>query len=103
MTASTLEQVMTGWAQALRDTVIKALVVKSNNGGWNLTVFEDYSSQDDAGNYYPSSNLDKQIKWITEKLEGQENCLRQAWNIWTFKSKRDAEKFLTVYYLVWGR
>jgi len=102
MTALTLEQVMTGWSK-LREVEIKAIIVKSKSKKWNLTVFEDYSSQDDAGNYYPSSVLDEQVRWITEKLQGQENCSRQAWNIWTFKYKRDAEKFLTVYYLVWGR
>ena len=103
MTALTLEQVVKGWIMSSDQIPIKSLIVKSKGKGWNLSIFEDYSSVDDAGNSYPSSKLDEQVRWITEKLEGQANCSRQAWNIWTFKYKRDAEKFLTVYYLVWGR
>jgi len=95
----TLDQVMMQWSK-LREITIKPQLVKSRSG-WTLSIFEDYSSQDDAGNYYPSSNLDEQIKWAVEQLEGRAS--RTAWNIWKFKNKRDAEKFITVYYLVWGQ
>lgn len=102
MIAVTLDQVVKGWV-TMQQAKIKPVIVKSDKGGWNLSIFEDFSSVDDAGNPFHSSDLDDQVRWVTEKLEGQKNCSRRAWNIWQFKYKRDAEKFLTVYYLIWGR
>jgi hypothetical protein len=99
MTASTLEQVMMGWTK-LREASIK-IELKKSGRGWMLTIFEDWQSVDDAGNSFPSSNLDEQVNWVTEHLEGR--AVRLSWNMWKFKNKRDAEKFITMYYLVWAK
>ena len=96
----TLEQVMMEWSK-LNEAIIKPQIVKASGRGWLLSINEHWQSVDDAGNPYHSSNLDEQIKWAVEQLEGRAS--RTAWNIWKFKNKRDAEKFITVYYLVWGQ
>jgi hypothetical protein len=97
--SQTLDQVMMQWAKS-REVTIKPVLEKSRRD-WTLSIFEDYPSVDDAGNSYHSSTLDEQIKWAVEQLE--DKARRIAWNIWKFKTKRDAEKFITVYYLVWGK
>jgi hypothetical protein len=92
--AQTLDQVMMQWSK-LREVTIKLQLEKSGRG-YMLSIFED-----GLGNSFNGSNLDKQVKWVTEQLDGQAS--RRAWNMWKFKNKRDAEKFITMYYLVWGQ
>jgi hypothetical protein len=98
--ATTLESIMQLWAAESRKVSIKSTIEKSGRG-WILSIFEDFSSVDDAGNSFPSSDLKEQVDWATEQLEGQ--AVRLAWNMWKFKNKRDAEKFTTVYYLIWAK
>ena len=95
----TLEQVMMLWSKS-NEAIIKPQLVKSGRG-WLLSINEHWQSVDDAGNPFPSSNLDEQIRWATEQLEGR--ARRISWHMWKFKTKRDAEKFITMYYLVWGK
>jgi hypothetical protein len=96
----TLDQVMMQWSK-LNEAIIKPQLIKASGRGWLLSINEHWQSVDDAGNPYHSSNLDEQIKWAVEQLE--DKARRIAWNIWKFKNKRDAEKFITVYYLVWAK
>ena len=99
MTASTLEQVMMEWHRS-RESSIKPQLAKSGRD-WMLTIREDWPSVDDAGNSFHTSKLDEQVIWAIAKLDGK--ARRISWNMWKFKTKRDAEKFITVYYLVWGK
>jgi hypothetical protein len=50
---------------------------------------------------YETHGLDERVVWTTCQLENWKNVSRQAWNMWHFKHKRDAEKFITLYNLVW--
>ena len=88
------------WAAESRKVSIKSTIEKSGRG-WILSIFEDFSSVDDAGNSFPSSDLKEQVDWTVKQLE--DKARRMSWNMWKFKTKCDAEKFITVYYLVWGK
>ena len=45
--------------------------------------------------------LDDIVKWAEKELEKYKDCRRTAWHLWQFKSKRDAEKFITFFHLSW--
>jgi len=70
---------------------------------WRLQLVEEFSSVDDAGNFMPSRKLDDCVKWVEEKLKDWPDCHRMSWDMWDFKHRSDAEKFLTVFHLSWVR
>lgn len=53
--------------------------------------------------YFNSSGLDERVDWCKKELQKWKNVRRTAWDMWEFKSLRDAEKFVTIYHLVWDR
>jgi len=53
---------------------------------------------DEANNYL---GADTQVIWATEELEKWEGVKRRSWNMWSFPTKHDAEKFQTLYCLKW--
>ena len=46
--------------------------------------------------------LDERVNWCCEQLSTWPNVRRMAHDMWYFKRKRDAEKFQTLYNLVWA-
>lgn len=97
-----LQAVMFKWKDF--NSVIKPMLHRRANGPnywYRLQLVEDFGITDDAGNHYPTTNLDNCVKWVEEKLKEWPNCDRKAWDMWDFKSRRDAEKFLTVFHLSW--
>jgi hypothetical protein len=70
---------------------------------WRLQFIEDFGITDDAGNHYPSRALDKCVDWVEEKLKDWPDCNRKAWDMWDFKYRKDAEKFITVFHLSWAQ
>jgi len=61
-------------------------------------IFEDYGKTSSWG----KPNLDQRVIWSYKQLETWDNVSRQAWNMWHFKRKKDAEKFITLYNLTWA-
>ena len=97
-----LQSVMFRWKD--RVSMIKPTLHRraSTRTYWyRLQLVEDFGSVDDAGNHYPTKNLDDCVKWVEEKLKEWPNCNRMAWDMWDFKSRRDAEKFITLFHLSW--
>ena len=41
--------------------------------------------------------------FVEEKLKDWPNCNRMAWDMWDFKSRREAEKFITLFHLSWDQ
>jgi hypothetical protein len=101
MTAITLEQVMNQWAMS-NQSIIKIELDPRDKSKRTVRLVEDWPSVDDAGNYYNSRELDKRVDWTLRTLETWETAHRTAWDIWAFDSKRDAEKFITLYTLTWA-
>ena len=86
----------------MNSSTIKPIFRPTDLNNWHRLQFvEDFSSVDDAGNSMPSANLDLCIKWIEDKLKDHPDCRRMSWDMWDFKHRRDAEKFITLFHLVW--
>lgn len=97
-----LQAVMVEWTK--RESMIKPTLHRRGKGPnywYRLQLVEDFGTTDDAGNYYSTRNLDNCVKWVEEKLKDHADCNRMAWDMWDFKRRRDAEKFLTMFHLSW--
>jgi len=90
-----LEQVLRGWRS---ESSIKPTLVHATGPNWILTLTEEWP---DDLNHGSTHLLDDCVEWATEKLQPNSKCTRIAWNIWNFKTKKEAEKFLTMFYLSW--
>jgi hypothetical protein len=98
-----LQAVMFQWKD--RVSMIKPTLHRRANGPnywYRLQLVEDFGSADDAGNYVPSKKLDECVNWVDEKLKEWPNCSRKAWDMWDFKSRREAEKFIILFHLSWA-
>jgi len=97
-----LDKVFRSWTE--RFSVINPTLHRRANGPnywYRLQLVEDFGSVDDAGNHYPTRKLDECVKWVEEKLKDRDNCTRMAWDMWDFKNRKDAEKFITLFHLSW--
>lgn len=68
---------------------------------WVMQIKIDWGMFDDYGNPWGTPSLDARVIWAAHQLETWENVSRQSWDMWHFKHKRDAEKFITLYNLKW--
>ena len=99
-----LEQVVKGWVEESLRSMIKPTLHKAFNGHWTLQlvdVEDEYPVATFAN--IPSNKLDRAVEWTTKHLEGWDNCRRMSWDMWDFKHKHDAEKFITLFHLSWTR
>ena len=81
---------------------IKPVLTKIKNH-WTLTLEEEWHHDSD-GSYNINSGsimLDDIIEWADKELTKWQDCRRIAWDMWQFKSKREAEKFITLFHLTW--
>jgi hypothetical protein len=46
--------------------------------------------------------LDNCCIWAENQLKNWPDCNRKAWDMWDFKHQKDAEKFITMFYLRWA-
>jgi hypothetical protein len=92
-----LQAVMFKWLY--RDTVIKPTLHRRTPECYRLQLIEDFGIVDDAGNHFPTSNLDDSVRWVDEQLQEWPDCKRMAWDMWDFKHCKDAEKFITLFHL----
>jgi hypothetical protein len=102
-----LQAVMFKWKD--RISVIKPTLHRRANGPnywYRLQLVEDFGSDlanDFVNDHLHSRTLDECVKWAEEKLKDWPNCNRMAWDMWDFKSRKDAEKFITVFHLSWAQ
>ena len=68
---------------------------------WVLQIKIDWGMFDDYGNPWGTPSLDERVIWAAAQLETWDNVSRQAWDMWHFKHRQDAEKFITLYNLKW--
>ena len=95
---SDLQAVMFQWKDQV--SVIKP-TLHQRTGCYRLQLIEDFGTVDDAGNSMPSRDLDDCIKWVESQLKDWPNSKRMAWDMWDFKPQKDAEKFITLFHLLW--
>jgi hypothetical protein len=67
------------------------------NYGWVVDLVLEH------GNDHYDGLLDSRVEWVCNQLKDWPDCRRTAWDMWSFKSKRDAEKFITLYTLTWAQ
>ena len=103
---SDLQAVMFKWKD--RQSVIKPKLRQLSNAKhkWRIQLVDEDSFLSNGGDFagmsgFYSSELDACVKWTEEKLEEWPDTVRMAWDMWDFKDRRDAEKFLTVFHLTW--
>jgi hypothetical protein len=80
----------------------KPVLIKNKRNQWIL-IFEAKWYHDSGASYSLESDSikDFMIKWTEEELIKWKDCRRIAWDMWQFKYKRDAEKFITLFHLIW--
>lgn len=97
-----LQTVMFKWQDKM--SVIKPTLHRRANWPnywYRLQLVEEFETVDNADNNFPTKKLDRCVEWVEEKLEDWPDCHRKAWDIWDFKHRKDAEKFITVFHLSW--
>lgn len=93
-----LQAVMFRWRN--RDFVIKPTLHCRGNT-YRLQLVEEWDQDEYVK--HPGLTLDHCVKLVEEKLKDWPNCNRMAWDMWDFKSKKDAEKFITLFHLSWAQ
>jgi hypothetical protein len=93
--------------EKLKEAVDKGPIIKPmlelSNRRWTLTLHEVWS-YDSSGSYKLTESsivLDDIIEWTEKELTKWKDCRRTAWDMWQFKHKRDAEKFITLFHITW--
>ena len=64
-------------------------------GKFQILIYDDWNLD--------SKEFDESLIWATEQLATWPNCRRIAWARWQFKTRKDAEKFKTLFILKWAR
>ncbi len=86
-----LQAVVFKWKENI--SLVKPTLLRKNNC-YRLQLVE---LTDD--NSYHTMLLDKCINWTEDQLKDWIGCKRMAWDMWDFKNRRDAEKFITLFHL----
>ena len=94
-----LQAVMFKWKD--RISVIKPTLHRRANGPNYWYRLQLVELSDESEPYPHSKNLDSCVNWVEEKLKSWPNCNRKAWDMWDFKHRKDAEKFITLFHLSW--
>jgi hypothetical protein len=91
-----LAQVLRKWAEDGRP-VIKPTLHRRNSNWYRLQFVEE---SDDEGNWY-NQRLNDFTEWAAEQLKDWPDVKRMAFDMWDFKHRKDAEKFITLFHLSW--
>jgi len=75
--------------------MIKPTLHLRESNWWRLQVVEE------PGVVWYNQKLNDCVEWSAEKLKDWPNVKRMSFDMWDFKSKKDAEKFLIVFHLSW--
>lgn len=96
-----LNAVVFKWAN-MNHSIIKPTLCRLSNipYKWRLRLVE---ASVDAADRGLTPQLDRCVKWVDEKLEDWPNSKRMAWDMWDFKHRKDAQKFITIFYLSWQK
>lgn len=97
-----LQAVMFEWKK--QTSVIKTTLIRRANGPnyWYRLQFIDQSDPESSRGWY-NQKFEDCIQWAEEKLKDWPDCDRKAFDVWDFKQRQSAEKFLTVFHLSWNQ
>jgi|AntAceMinimDraft_12_1070368.scaffolds.fasta_scaffold39357_2 hypothetical protein len=85
-------------AMPVKEPTIKPRIWKSNRG-WFVSLEEVWP--DEVIEVDNADMLDNRIRWASAQLATWPACSRQAYDMWLFKQKLDAEKFITIFSIQW--
>lgn len=76
--------------------------LKKKRFAWHVVIEENWANSDGEC-YYTADygNLDKRCEWAAEQLKDWKTAIRTSHQEWKFSSKKEAEKFITWFSLVW--
>jgi len=83
--------------------------VKANlrkvNLSWRVRLEEDWDNEEIGEVYYTTDykNLDERCEWAAQQLQNWKFTTRLSHQEWKFLTKRQAEKFITLFNLRWTR
>lgn len=72
--------------------------------GWSVTLKECWDLTDGEAwldSIRFSSEFDRAVEWTVAEA-GKWSCKRVSYDTWAFKSRREAEKFITYFSLKWA-
>jgi hypothetical protein len=95
-----LQAVMFQWKDRL--SVIKPTLKRRANGPnyWYRLQLVDETDEGNPNTWY-NQQFDDCVNWTTEKLQDWPDCKRMSHDMWDFKHRKDAEKFITLFHLSW--
>ena len=99
--AVTLDQVMAVWGKSRMPKIKPELSrerYSKTYSKWRLQLVEVWP--DDM--HFGASDLDERVEWTYQTLKTWESARRTAWDMWVFDSKKEADKFITLYHLTWA-
>jgi len=93
-----LDKVLIKWAY--EQPMIKPTLHRRANGP-NYWYRLQFIEETDGEQRWYNQHLTDCVEWAAEKLKDWPDVRRMAFDMWDFKSKKDAEKFITVFHLSW--
>lgn len=69
---------------------------------WWRVQLVDETDEGNPNTWY-NQQFDKSVRWTEEKLEDWPNVKRMSFDMWDFKHRKDAEKFITFFHLSWDQ
>ena len=90
-----LAKVLRKWAY--EQPMIKPTLHLRESNWWSLQVVEEQ----EPGVVWYNQKLNDCVEWSAEKLKDWPNVKRMSFDMWDFKHRKDAEKFLIVFHLSW--
>lgn len=79
------------------DPLIKAELSKKNRR-WQIKIVEVWPVETFELNWtFDVDQFTTAVYWTEDTLKTWDSARRESWDTWSFNSKRDAEKFVTLY------
>lgn len=71
---------------------------------WRVRIEENWDDEEDQSLYHSAdySNLDKRCEWTAGQLSTWKSATRLSHQEWKFTRKKEADKFITLYNLIWA-
>jgi hypothetical protein len=95
-----LDKVVRSWTY--RESVIKPTLHRRANGPNYWYRLQFIEETNDEQRWY-NQKLNNCVEWAAERLKDWPNVKRMSFDMWDFKHRKDAEKFITLFHLSWDQ
>ena len=94
-----LQAVMFRWKDCL--SVIKPKLHLRESSRWRVQLVDE--TDEGNPNTWHNQKFDDCVSWSLDKLKDWPDCKRMSFDMWDFKHRRDAEKFIILFHLSWEK